>query len=163
VHFDAFKLLCFPDALLLGLVGLAAGLLLLVALLVCGALLLVPASGFLADALLLEVVFLALLALHEGFLGLLEPQDILDELLLDLVGNHQLVVVLFGLVLLGLEVGDLVSDLGALVVNLLQLRCVALLRVVDVLVLLLHFLDFAVDCPEQLLDLGQVLGVLLLF
>jgi len=49
------------------------------------------------------------------------------------------------------------------VVNLLQLRCVALLRVVDVLVLLLHFLDFAVDCPEQLLDLGQVLGVLLLF
>jgi hypothetical protein len=163
VHFDAFKLLCFPDALLLGLVGLAAGLLLLVALLVCGALLLVPASGFLADALLLEVVFLALLALHEGFLGLLKPQDILDELLLDLVGDHQLVVVLFGLVLLGLEVGDLVSDLGALVVNLLQLRCVALLRVVDVLVLLLHFLDFAVDCPEQLLDLGQVLGVLLLF
>jgi len=88
VHFDAFKLLCFPDALLLGLVGLAAGLLLLVALLVCGALLLVPASGFLADALLLEVVFLALLALHEGFLGLLEPQDVLDELLLDLVRNH---------------------------------------------------------------------------
>jgi hypothetical protein len=146
VLFNAFQLLGFPDALLLCLFGFSASLFLLVALLISSTLFLVLASLFFTSTLFLEILILALFALQKGLLGLLKPQDVLNELLFDFKSNHLLIVVLFSFVLLGLEVGNLFSNFGTLIVDLLQLSSVTLLGVVNIFVLFLNFIDFAIDC-----------------
>jgi hypothetical protein len=98
VHLDAFELLRFPDALLLSMFFLAASLLLIVSLLVGGTLFLVFASLLIAGLALREVLILAFFALLEGLLGLVEPNDVFDEFLLNLVLDHRFVVFLFCLV-----------------------------------------------------------------
>lgn len=160
--FDAFQLLGFPDALLFSLIGFTARLFLLVALLIGNTLFLVLASLFITHALFLKVLLLLLLALHEGLLGLLEPQDILDKLCFDFVGNHLLIVVFFSFVFLSLELSDQVPDLGSLVINLLQLSSVTFLGIIDIFVLFLYFVDFVANRTKKLLELGKVFRIFFL-
>jgi len=156
VDLDTLELLSLPLALAFGFLLLAASLLLLVLLLSGFALLLLLLALGLTLGLLLLVPLIAGLALDIGLLGLLKPHDVLNELLLDLVLDHLGVVSLASGELISLDLGNSFANTSSLVVDLLKLLGVAEFVVVDLGVLLLHFVDLGEDRAQNLVDLGQL-------
>lgn len=79
-------------------------------------------SAFLA---LLPKLSVALLSLLHLYFGALEPQDVANEALLDLIFDHLRVKTFLCLIFLGLYLSDLKFDLILFIGNLLELLLMA--------------------------------------
>lgn len=148
--------------LLFSLLKLTLRLVLLVLLLSSLSLFLNRLAFSLAFLLLSPVLPVALLSLHKLLLRLLEPSDIANQSLLQFVLNHLCVVLLLGLVLSLLDRLDLLPDFVLLVRDLLELLCIGLLGILDLLLFALDFVDALLDAFNHLLDLRQRLRLFLL-
>lgn len=108
------------------------------------------------------VLGISLSSFHESFSGLIEPHDVSDQLLLNLVLDHLGVIRFLGSVFISFHGSDLGSNLNLLVFNLLKILLVGLFGRVDGSLLAFDFLDTLLDGVEHLVEGGQLFRVLLL-
>jgi len=102
------------------------------------------------------VLSVALSPLNESLLGFIQPNDVTDQLLLDLVVDHLLVVLLLGCICISFNRSNLSANLLLFAFNLLQLLLVGVLRGLDNVLLAFYFFDALLDGIEHFVDLRQL-------
>jgi hypothetical protein len=108
------------------------------------------------------ILVVALGSLHESFFGLIEPHDVSDQLLLNLVLDHLGVIRFLGSIFISFYSSDLGSNLSLLAFNLLKRLLVLLLGIVNGSLFAFNFLNTLLDGVEHLVKGGQLFRVLLL-
>jgi len=102
------------------------------------------------------VLGVALSPLNENLLGFIQPNDVTDQLLLDLVVNHLLVVLFLGCICINFNCGNLSANLLLFAFNLLQLLLVGVLRGLNNVLSAFYFFDALFNGIEHFVYLRQL-------
>lgn len=102
------------------------------------------------------VLSVALSPFDESLLGFIQPNDVTDQLLLDFVVDHLLVVLLLSRIRISFNLSNLSANLLLFTINLLQLLLVGVLRGLNNVLLAFYFFDALLDGIEHFVYLRQL-------